>query len=180
MKRLLLMSVTLVLATLLASATGATAGTQTVDATLSGAAEWSGGDVFHVETFSIHGDVSGTINGTYSGTLNAGPYFNSDTCGPECAPVTGTIEFVTQRGSFTTTVEPGGLLTLFAIGSGNHYSFALTLQIVDGTRYYKHASGELSLSYGSDQNFNLPECQICPIADGGHLTGTIARGPADH
>jgi hypothetical protein len=177
MKRLLLTSVTLVLATLLASASGATAATQTVDATLAGAAEWTG-DPLQVETFSIHGTVSGTVEGTYSGTLNAGTYFNSNTCGPTCAPITGTIDFVTRRGSFSTTVAPGGLLTLFAIGSGNHYSFALTLQIVDGTRYYKHASGELSLSYGSDQNFNLPECQICPIADGGHLTGTIVRGPS--
>lgn len=179
MKRLLLTTATVVLATLLASASGAAASTQTVDATLAGAAEWSG-DPLHVETFTIHGDVSGTIEGTYSGTLVAGTYFNSNTCGPVCAPITGTIDFSTRRGSFSTTVEPGGLVTLFSIGSGNHYSFALTLQIVSGTRYYSHASGELSLSYGSDQNFNLPECQICPIADGGHLTGTIARGPAGH
>jgi hypothetical protein len=172
MRRLALTTLTMLLAGLLAAGSGTTAAGHPVNWTLAGAAEWSGSG-FLAEKFSIHGVINGV--GTYSGTLEAGPYFTTETCGPQCAPVTGTIDFVTRRGNLTATVAPEGLVTVVSIGSGTTYDFTLPLQILSGTRAYARASGSLSLSYSSHLPTNQPGCSVCPIEDAGTLTGMIAR-----
>jgi hypothetical protein len=174
MKRLALSTLALLLATLVLAASGATAPTQTVDWKLAGTAVWSGPGVL-AETFAIHGAVQGV--GSYSGTLHAGTYFTTDTCGPQCAPVTGTIDFVTNRGTLTTTVDPQGLVTVTSIGSGTTYYFSLPLTIANGTRSYGHASGGLTLTYASHLPTNQIGCNVCPIEDSGTLAGQVARTP---
>jgi hypothetical protein len=174
MKRLALIALALVLAGLLVAATGATAGGQNVSWTLGGTAEWSG-STFLAETFAVHGSVDG---GTYSGTLHAGAYFTTATCGPQCAPVTGTIDFATHQGTFTANVEPAGLVSVVSIGSGTTYSFELTLSIVSGTKSFAHATGTLGLTYESHLPTNQVECNVCPIVDAGTLTGNVDRGPS--
>jgi hypothetical protein len=166
---------TALVATLLVATSGATAPTQPIDWRLDGTAAWSGSG-FLAQAFAIHGVVKGL--GSYSGTLNAGTYFTTETCGPQCAPVTGTIEFVTHRGNLTMTVDPEGLVTVISIGSGTTYSFSLPLTITGGTRSYAHLSGSLTLSYSSTLPTNQPNCSICPIVDGGELTGQVVRSPS--
>jgi hypothetical protein len=175
MKRLTLLGLGLLVATLFLAAHGATAGAQQVSWTLGGSATW-GGTSFLADTFSIDGDVQGL--GSYSGTFEAASYFTTDTCGPQCATVTGTLQFVTRQGTFNATVQPGGLVTVASIGSGTTYSFDLTLSIGGGTRSYAHASGTLRLVYESQLPTNRPECAVCPIVDGGTVTGAITRSPA--
>jgi hypothetical protein len=68
-------------------------------------------------------------------------------------------------------------VTVISIGSGTTYSFTLPLVITGGTKSLRHASGSLSLSYGSTLPTNQPECNVCPIVDGGELTGQIVRSP---
>jgi hypothetical protein len=174
MKRLALIVLALLVPGLVAAAPGATAPGQALNWGLQGTAEWSGSG-FLAENFAIHGEVVGA--GTYSGTLSAGPYFTTETCGPQCAPVTGAIDFVTWRGDLSTIVEPDGLVTVLSIGSGTTYYFTLDLAIVGGTRAYSHATGTLSVSYASHQPTSQPDCIVCPIEDGGTLTGSIAHGP---
>jgi hypothetical protein len=176
MKRLALIVLALLVPGLVAAAPGATAPGQALNWGLLGTAEWSGSG-FLAETFAIHGDVTGA--GTYSGKLNAGPYFTTDTCGPQCAPVSGALDFVTRQGNLSTIVEPDGLVTVLSIGSGTTYYFTLDLAIVGGTRAFSHASGTLSLSYASHQPTGQPDCIVCPIEDGGTLTGSITHGPLD-
>jgi hypothetical protein len=175
MKRLVLTTLTALVTILLVATSGASAPTQTIDWRLSGTAVWSGSE-FLAQTFAIHGTVEGV--GSYSGTLNAGTYFTTDTCGPQCAPVTGTIEFVGHRGTLTTSVDPQGLVTVISIGSGTTYSFSLPLTITGGTKSFGHASGSLNLSYGSTLPTNQPNCSVCPIVDGGELTGQVVRSPS--
>jgi hypothetical protein len=176
MKRLVLTTLTALVAILLVATSGASAPAQTVDWRLSGTAEWSGPG-FLAQSFAIHGTVQGL--GSYSGTLTAGTYFQTETCGPQCAPVTGTIDFVTHRGNLSTTVDPQGLVTVTSIGSGTTYSFSLPLTITGGTKSFGHWSGSLSLSYGSTLPTNQPDCNVCPIVDGGELTGQVLRSPSD-
>jgi hypothetical protein len=175
MKKLALTTLAALAAALPFATAGATAPTQPIDWNLSGSAAWSG-STFLAQTFAIQGTVQGL--GTYSGTLDAGTYFQTETCGPQCAPVTGTIQFHTHRGDLTTTVDPQGLVTVISIGSGTTYSFTLPLVITDGTKSYKHASGSLTLTYGSTLPTNRAECNVCPIEDGGELTGQIVRSPS--
>ena len=175
MKRLALSALTALAAAFVLATSGATAPAHTIDWKLSGTAVWSGSG-FLAQSFAIHGTVAGL--GSYSGTLNAGTYFTTETCGPQCAPVTGTIQFDTHRGSLTTTVDPQGLVTVTSIGSGTTYSFSLPLTITDGTKSFAHASGSLSLSYGSTLPTNQPDCSVCPIVDGGELTGQVLRSPS--
>ena len=142
---------------------------------MSGTAEWSSEPL--VETFKIHGVLSGGAGGTYSGTLHAGPYSGpTGTCGPICAPVTGTIDFSTRAGSFSTSAT--GEVSEEDTASHESYGFRLTLDIVGGTRSFSHASGELALEYLSFRfqgaaNGCFP---LCPIMDSGTLTGTVVRG----
>ena len=172
MKRLALTTLAALAVALPFATSGATAPTQTVDWRLDGSAVWSG-STFLAQSFAIHGTVQGL--GTYSGTLDAGTYFQTQTCGPECAPVTGTIVFHTHRGDLTTTVDPAGLVTVISIGSGTTYSFTLPLVITDGTKSFKHASGSLSLTYSSTLPTNQVTCNVCPIVDGGELTGQVVK-----
>jgi hypothetical protein len=174
MKRLALTTLAALAAALPFATSGATATTQTVDWTLNGTAVWSGSG-FLAESFAIHGKVQGL--GSYRGTLEAGPYFTTETCGPSCASVTGTITFVTRRGTLSTRVDPDGLVTVISIGSGTTYSFTLPLVVTGGTKNFRRAGGSLSLSYGSTLPTNQPECSVCPIVDGGELTGQIVRSP---
>jgi hypothetical protein len=177
MKRLALTTFVLVLATVLAASSGASAPTQTVDWKLTGTSVWSGPDVL-AQSFAIHGTIEKL--GSYSGTLDAGSYFTTETCGPSCASITGTIVFVTQRGTLSTRVDPEGLVTVTSIGSGTTYGFTLPLVITGGTKSYLHASGSLSLVYASTLPTNQPECNLCPIVDSGELTGQIVRSPSGH
>jgi hypothetical protein len=163
----------------LAVVAGATAGKgQEVNWRLQGAATWTPNTVpgiYNVRTFDVHGTVEGV--GTYSGTLTAGTYYSTNECGPQCAPITGTITFVTKRGTITTTVDEG-VVSVIVIGSGTYYSFTLTLSILDGTKRYKHTSGDLNLLYGSSlQNDGYFPCDPspCTVQDGGDLTGIISR-----
>jgi hypothetical protein len=175
MKRLALITIVLVLATFVVASSGATAPTQTIDWKLTGSASWSGSGVL-AESFAVHGTVAG--RGRYSGTLDAGTYFTTETCGPSCAPITGTIDFVTRQGTLSARVDPEGLVTVTSIGSGTTYSFNLPLVITGGTRGYAHAGGSLSLIYSSHLPTNQPDCTVCPIVDTGELTGQIVRSPS--
>jgi hypothetical protein len=172
MKKATLITLILLGAALVTVGSGATAAPQNVDWRLTGTAEWSGSGVL-TETFAINGAIEGV--GTYSGTLNAGAYYTTDTCGPQCAPVTGTITFDTRRGSITTNVDPAGLVTVTTIGSGTTYGFSLTLVTVSGTRAYRHVTGTLDLSYASHLPTNQPDCSVCPIEDVGTVTGTLTH-----
>ena len=159
----------------LTAASGApAAGGQPIHYSLSGTAEWSSEPL--VETFTIHGVLSGRAGGTYSGTLHAGPYGGpTPTCGPVCAPVSGTIDFTTPAGSLSTSAT--GDVSEEDTASHVSYGFRLTLDIVGGTRSFSRASGELALEYLSFRfqggaNGCFP---LCPITDSGTLTGTVIR-----
>jgi hypothetical protein len=176
MKRLVMTALALVGACALTSFSSA-AGGQPVHYTLSGTAEWSAEPL--VETFSIHGTLSGPAahGGTYSGTLHAGAYSGpTPTCGPVCAPVTGTLDFVTPGGSFSTSAA--GEVSQEETASHVSYGFRLTLDIVSGTRSFSRASGELALEYLSFrfQGASNGCFPLCPITDSGTLTGTVVRG----
>lgn len=179
MRRIAAIALTAFVALLVSTAGATAAKSETVDWTLRGAAEWTPDPVsgiYNVQAFAVHGSIEGV--GTYSGTLTAGDYFSTNTCGPQCAPISGTITFVTNRGSLTTTVDPGGLVSVYVIGSGTNYSFTLDLSVVDGTKSYSRASGHFHLDYGSGlQNDGYFPCDPspCTVQDGGALTGTISR-----
>jgi len=165
---------------LLVVALGASAKTRSVDWTLAGAADWTPNTApgtAQVHTFAVHGSI--TDVGTYSGTLNAGDYFQTETCGPECAPVTGSLTFVTKQGSFTATLDSSSYLYVNVIGSGTYYTMVLDLTVSDGTKSYSHASGEFSLQYSSSlQNDGYQPCDPspCTVHDAGELTGSFVRG----
>jgi hypothetical protein len=112
---------------------------------LTGTAVWSSSG------FAISGGFDGKIgHGTYTGTLTMGPdRFTTETCGPVCADVTGTIVFAANGGRFTVEVRPGSIVRLEDIASQSLREFTLDLGIVGGTGRYAHAAGVLSLSYSS-------------------------------
>ena len=178
MKRIALIALATVVTSLVVVAGATAAKDQDVSWRLQGAATWTPNTapgIYNVQTFDIHGTVEGV--GTYSGTLAAGTYYSTNECGPQCASITGTITFVTKRGTLTTTVAEG-VVSVIVIGSGTYYSFTLTLSIDSGTKSYKHASGDLTLQYGSSlQNDGYFPCDPspCTVGDGGDLTGTIFR-----
>jgi hypothetical protein len=182
MRRIAVIALAAFVALLVVVAGATAAKSQTVNWTLRGAAEWTPSTApgnYNVQTFEVHGSVEGV--GTYSGTLTAGDYFTTNTCGPQCALITGTITFVTQQGSLTTTVDPGGVVSVNVIGSGTYYYFTLDLSVVDGTKRYTHVSGHFSLQYSSDlQHDGYFPCDPspCTVHDGGTLTGSISRGAA--
>ncbi len=139
MKRLLLSTAVLVAALAAASAVAAATSTS-----LSGTAEWTD------QTTTIHGTFTGSLGrGTYTGTLTHSPAETTPTCGPVCASVTGTITFSAKRGEFTAEVQPGSVVSLEDIASHSYRTFDLQLKVVDGSRSYKHANGDLTLSYTS-------------------------------
>ena len=172
MKRLLIAAA--VLGMLLASGASAAPG-QRLDTTLTGSAEWS--SVFVAGTFTVHGTVAKPKSHgleTYSGTLHAGTYGPpTGTCGPVCAPVTGTIDFTGRQGSITATVT--GSVGEQDTASSTAYDFTLVLTVTGGTGRYASASGELQLHYMSQLLRDPPGCTACPITDTGTLTGTVAR-----
>ena len=163
-KRLVLIGVAL-----LALASSAAAGTDRA-ATLTGTAEWT--DL----STHVHGTFAGKAGkGTYDGTLDGGTSFTSGDCGPVCEPVTGSITFSAKRGSFTGVVQPGSVVALVDIASNSWRNFTLTLDVVNGTRGYAHANGDvLTLSYTSDwaHYFDFDTLQfISTVTDSGALTG---------
>jgi hypothetical protein len=174
--RRIIVTVLVLGACLLGAISGASAaGGQRVDERLVGTSEWSG--QFLAETFSIQGTLAKGSGGSYSGTLHASPWSGpTPTCGPVCAPVTGTIEFVTRGGTFTASVDPGSFAVEIDSASHSDYEFVLDLTIVSGTGSYSHASGDLHLDYSSFK-FNPPACP-CDVQDNGTLTGTIVRKPS--
>ena len=165
MKRLVVIGVAL-----LALSSAAAAGAERA-ATLTGTAEWS--------DFSthVHGTFDGNLGkGTYDGTLDGGTPFTSGDCGPVCEPVTGSITFSGNRGSFTAVAQPGSVVALQDIASHSWRNFTLTLAVADGTRGYAHLNGRiLTLSYTSDwaHYFDSDTLQfINTISDSGTLTAT--------
>ena len=171
MKRLVVLGIALV--TFLVSAV-ALAGPAT---TLTGTAEWSGGTVDTPTSTAISGTFDGKLGkGTYEGTLVGGAPFTTGECGPVCEPVTGTITFSANRGSFTGVVQPGSVVARQDIASHSWRTFTLTLEVTDGTRGYAHASGLLTLSYTSTwaHYFDFDTFQfISEISDAGTLTGDL-------
>ena len=156
---------------LLALSSAAAAGAERA-ATLTGTAEWS--------DFSthVHGTFDGNLGkGTYDGTLVGGTSFTSGDCGPVCEPVTGSITFSANRGSFTAVVQPGSVVALSDIASHSWRTFTLTLGVADGTRGYAHLNDRvLTLSYTSEwaHYFDSDTLQfINTISDGGTLTATV-------
>ena len=144
--------------------------------TLTGTSEWSG------ETFgnpaiinTIHGTFAGALGkGTYEGTLTGGASYSCDF--PSfCQPVTGTITFSGNRGSFTGVVQPGSFVGVEEVNPRSQgRTFMLTLLVTDGTRGYAHLDGRLlTLSYHSARTFSIDENfnQITTITDSGTLTG---------
>jgi len=166
---------------LLVVALGASAAkVRTVDWSLAGAADWTPSTApgkYQVHTFVVHGSIDGV--GTYSGTLNAGDYFTTETCGPQCALVTGALTFDTKQGSFTASLDAGSYLYVNVIGSGTYYTMVFDLTVTDGTKSYAHASGQFSLQYSSSlQNDGYFPCDPppCTVHDAGELTGSFVRG----
>jgi hypothetical protein len=141
-------------------------------ATLTGTAEWSDASTH------VHGTFAGTVGrGSYDGTLDGGAPFTSGDCGPVCEPVSGSITFTTRRGTFTGIVQPGSVVALVDIASNSWRNFTLTLEVVNGTRWYTRANGtELTLSYSSDwaHYFDFDSGQfIDTISDSGTLAGSF-------
>lgn len=163
-------------ATMAVVATAASAATS-IDWTLTGTAVWSS---ITTDDFVHQFDVSGTIEGvgTYSGTLNAGTYVypGPNGCGPDCAPVTGTLTFITKKGTLETSTA--GQVSIFPIPSTSSYEFTLTLTVTGGTRSYAHSSGTLTITYESSlQNEGYAPCDPspCTVHDSGRVTGTLAH-----
>ena len=152
----------------------AVAGTAT---TLTGAAEWSGGTVDTPSTTAIRGAFDGKLGkGTYEGTLTGGSPFTTVDCGPVCEPVSGSVTFTGNRGSFTGIVQPGSVVARQEIASHSWRTFTLTLGVVNGTRAYAHATGLLTLSYTSTWShyFDAQALElISEISDSGALTGDL-------
>jgi hypothetical protein len=166
MRRLLVMGVVLL------ALSGSAAAGADHNAALTGTAEWSDASTH------IDGTFDGTLGkGTYDGTLDGGAQFTSGDCGPVCEPVTGSITFTSNRGSFTGVVDPGSVVALVDIASNSWRNFTLTLDVVDGTRAYSHANGAvLTLSYSSDwaHYFDFDTNQfINTITDSGTLSGDL-------
>jgi hypothetical protein len=159
MKRLLVTASILIAA--LATATAVAAATST---TLQGTSEWSD------QTTTIHGSFG---KGTYAGALTHTPAETTATCGPVCGSVTGTITLSTKHGDFTAMVEPGSVVALEDIASHSYRTFTLQLQVVSGTKSYKHADGELALSYTSTWShyYDSNGQYVNTIEDEGTLSG---------
>jgi hypothetical protein len=164
-KRLVLIGVAL-----LALSSSAAAGAEQA-ATLAGTAEWSDSSTH------VHGTFDGNLGkGDYDGTLDGGAPFTSGDCGPVCQPVTGSIDFSANRGSFTAVVQTGSVVALVDIASHSWRNFTLALEIVDATRGYSHLEGSVvTLSYTSEWahffDFDTGEF-INTITDSGTLTAT--------
>jgi hypothetical protein len=165
-KRLVVLGVAL-----LALSSAAAAGADR-SATLAGTAEWSDASTH------VHGTFAGTLGkGTYDGTLEGGTPFTSGNCGPVCEPITGSITFTSNRGTFTGVVQPDSVVALVDIASNSWRNFTLTLDVTGGTRGYAHADGSaLTLSYSSDwaHYFDFDSGQfINTITDSGTLGGDL-------
>jgi hypothetical protein len=150
--------------------------------TLTGTAQWFGGTFDTPTTTLVHGTFNGKLGkGTYEGTLTGGAQFTTGDCGPVCEPVSGTIRFSGNPGSFTGVVQPGSVVALVDIASHSWRNFTLTLRITDGTRRYAHANGLLNLSYTSAfmHYFDYDTNQLVEsISDTGTLTGDLRRTAA--
>ena len=173
MKRLVVIGFALV-ALLVPAAAVAAAGTGTA---LTGTAEWSGGTVGVPTTTIVRGTFGGKLGkGTYEGTLTGGAAFTTTECGPVCEPITGTITFTANRGTFTGIVQPGSVVARQDIASHSWRTFTLTLGVANGDRAYAHANGLLTLSYTStfEHYFDLEaNAWIEAITDSGTLTGDL-------
>ena len=162
----------LVTAVALFALSGSAAAGANRSATLTGTAEWSD------TSTHVHGTFDGTLGkGNYDGTLDGGAQFTSGDCGPVCEPVTGSISFTANRGSFTGIVQPGSVVALVDIASNSWRNFSLTVEVTHGTRGYASADGAvLTLSYSSDwaHYFDFDTGQfINTITDSGTLSGDL-------
>ena len=134
---------------------------------LSGTAEWTD------QTTTIHGTFSGRLGaGTYSGNLTQTWIDTTGWCGPTCFTVAGEITLSSKRGDFTAVVEPGSLMRESSIASNTYRGFVLELAVVDGTRSYRRARGELLLSYDSTWwHSSWGGVIVNEVEDHGSLTG---------
>ena len=167
MKRLVFIGVALLALTISPVAAAAEG-----SATLDGTADWS--DV----STHIHGTFDGNLGkGDYDGTLDGGAQFTSGDCGPVCEPITGSITFTSNRGTFTGVLQPGSVVALVDIASNSWRNFTLSLEVTDGTRGYASADGAvLTLSYSSDwaHYFDFDTGQfVNTITDSGTLSGDL-------
>jgi hypothetical protein len=156
---------------LLALSSAAAAGADR-SATLAGTAEWADASTH------VHGTFDGPLGtGTYDGTLDGGAPFTSGDCGPVCEPITGSITFTANRGTFSGVVQPGSVVALVDIASNSWRNFTLTVEVTEGTHGYAHANGSvLTLTYSSDwaHYFDFDSGQfINTITDSGTLSGDL-------
>jgi hypothetical protein len=162
---------------LIAFASSAVAVSATGTTTLTGTSEWPGQFTDPVTVTVVHGTFAGSLGkGTYEGPLTGGATYSCDFVSG-CQPVTGTITFSGNRGSFTGVVQPGSFVGLEDFHPRiQSRTFSLTLLVTDGTRGYAHADGSLlTLSYHSERRVNLTEDFqiVVTITDSGVLTGTL-------
>jgi hypothetical protein len=164
-------AIAVVISSLTLAATAGARGGVDNSTSLAGTSEWTD------QTTAIHGTFSGRLGtGTYAGNLSQVLTGTTNWCGPLCFTVTGEITFSSNRGDFTAVVEPGSLMREQDIASTSFREFVLQLTVVDGTRSYKHAEGELSLSYGSTWTHTVVDgVFVNEINDEGSLTGNPRR-----
>lgn len=151
-------------------AAGATlaAGPKEQATALTGSSQWTSG-------YAIAGTFDGGLGrGTYSGTMTAGASFTSSTCGPVCAPLSGSITFSGRAGTLVASVQQGSVVSMEDIASHSFRDFRVQLRVVGGTGRYAHAHGRLSLSYSSVWTHEwVNGVFVEGIADAGTLFGTI-------
>ena len=162
---------------LIAFASSAVAVAAAGTTTLTGTSEWPGQFTDPVTVTVVHGTFAGSLGkGTYEGTLTGGATYSCDFVSG-CQPVTGTITFSGNRGSFTGVVQPGSFVGLEDFHPRiQSRTFSLTLLVTDGTRGYAHADGSLlTLSYHSERRVDITEDFqiVVTITDSGVLTGTL-------
>ena len=162
---------------LIAFASSAVAVSATGTTTLTGTSEWPGQFTDPVTVTVVHGTFAGSLGkGTYEGTLTGGATYSCDFVSG-CQPVTGTITFSGNRGSFTGVVQPGSFVGLEDFHPRiQSRAFSLTLLVTDGTRGYAHADGSLlTLSYHSERRVDITEDFqiVVTISDSGVLTGAL-------
>ena len=162
---------------LIAFASSAVAVSATGTTTLTGTSEWPGQFTDPVTVTVVHGTFAGSLGkGTYEGTLTGGATYSCDAVSG-CQPVTGTITFSGNRGSFTGVVQPGSFVGIEAFHPRfQSRTFSLTLLVTDGTRGYAHADGSLlTLSYHSERRVDITEDFqiVVTISDSGVLTGAL-------
>jgi hypothetical protein len=138
-------------------------------ADLTGSSVWS-------TSYTVSGRLRRDLaRGTYTGTLKPGStVFSTQTCGPVCAGVTGSITVSTPSGRFTAVVQRGGVVSMEDIASRSFRDFTLALRVTGGTGRYARANGLLSLTYSSVWTHTVVDgVSVDRIDDTGTLVGVL-------